>query len=1063
MEELTAVRSPIFPLEKDVDVSSDAEPLSQTSSIQVFIKLAEPVVFLQGFNQVQQSETPPSMLRGSLIVRVLKPSKLKNITLSFKGYSRTEWPEGIPPKRQEFVEICDIVNHVWPFYQNDGSTSMGGLTRPDDNSFLLRESGASIYKSLEAVRNRSKSISAHGPGVGSSFDIEHDVVDHHIGGRKRSTSNTGPVGLGVTSGSKDVSTTSTSNRTLSPMSILRRAASSSPNKHERPSNLISDLLSSTFSNSNEQGSRRGSTSSMGGGNGSSHLGGNGDSGSTSGSGDHFVFQPGDYIYTFEQAIPSSYPETIKADFGFVEYQLFATIERVGAFKSNVTARLPIPVIRTQSDSSVEETEPIAISRDWEDQLHYDIVIASKDIILDAFLPIAFHFAPLDKVTLHRIRIYLTENMEYYCRSKKVHRMEPTRKFLLAEHNGPNMMNPGDRGPLKAKNMGNLLLEESSGDLVSKDYEYQVFVPSVISDRHTIHPDTSFDKIKSSHWIKLSLRLSRMIDGKRKHYEISIDSPIHVLHKLCSHANTLLPSYDSHVFTNEQALNACPKFGNTEDVNIHHNSNIFFPKEVLLSPILSPEVHSTDLNLANNIRNASQKPVRNRDRRNSRATEDLDPTFASPKLRSNIYQPETIPRELASPQAVPFSPISSPLLRSISPWIAPPSFDFSNDIFSSSSELPPDPPTYADVLRFDDLEKERENLRTSKAPEVPKITLSQLNDEKPTLDEQLEGDYSVDPLSKPGSLGVARGNLEASLKNNDNEAEEDGDIASNFNFQGTSKTSPNLPVAVLKSPKMHPVNPGPEIKPPPRASLATSSLPTKNSKTHPQSSLPASTLPSMVKNESLGPTEPGGVFDEGPEDSFPMFNRNDTEGSISSSIGRSSSVDSVAALANKTNMIPLLQRFDSRRNASVDDFAIQSRDSIANYADVPVDTSVDITALYDRNSSPWHPLQMSMGSELSPVVSPSYSSNVADRNHVIEDFKEALHCSPYDQDSGVRNVNNGRNLENYFVSISGTQTPRGPNIRMPPPTFQRSSPEKQLVNEIGTEASTPHDEGSFFCQ
>ncbi|GAV55998.1 hypothetical protein ZYGR_0AZ01700 [Zygosaccharomyces rouxii] len=1062
MEELTTVRSPVFPVEEDVDVSSDAEPLSQTSSVQVFIKLAEPVVFLQGFNQTQQTETPPSMLRGSLILRVLKPSKLKNISLSFKGYSRTEWPEGIPPKRQDFVEICDIVNHVWPFYQNDGTTTTSGLTHTDDNSFLLRESGASIYKSLETVRNRSKSISAHSPRSSSNFDTENGAVDRNIGGRKRSNSNAGPIGLGVTSGSKDASTTSTSNRTLSPMSILRRATSPSPNKHDRSSNLISDLLSSTFSNSNEQSSRRGSASSTSGGNGSNHLTVNGDSGSTSGSGDHFVFQPGDYIYTFEQAIPSSYPETIKADFGFVEYQLFATIERVGAFKSNITARLPVPLIRTQSDSSVEETEPIAISRDWEDQLHYDIVIASKDIILDAFLPIAFHFAPLDKVTLHRIRIYLTETMEYYCRGKRVHRMEPTRKFLLAEHNGPNTMNPEDKGPLKAKNMGNLLLEESSGDLVNKDYEYQVFVPSAVSDRHVIHPDTSFDKIKSSHWIKLCLRLSRMIDGKRKHYEISIDSPIHVLHKLCSHANTLLPSYDSHVFTNEQALNACPKFGNTGDVNIYHDSNIFFPKEVLLSPILSPEVHSTDLKLANNVRNSNQKPVRNRDGRNSRA-EDLDPTFASPRLRSNIYQPETIPRELASPQAVPFSPVGSPMLRSISPWVAPPSFDFNNDRFDSSSDLPPNPPTYADVLKYDDLEREQKNSSTSKPAEVPKITLNSLNEEKPTLDEQLANDYSIDPLAKPESLGDTRKSLEASLKNNNKETEEDGDIASGFNFQGASKASPNLPVGVLRSPKMHPINPAPEIKPPPRASLPTSTLPTKDSKTYAKSSLPTNTLPSMVRNESSGLVGLSDVSDEEPRSSVPMINRNDTEGSISSSVGRSSSFDSVAALANKSNTIPLLQRSDSRHNGSVDDFAMQSRDSIANYTEAPVDTSVDITALYDRNSSPWHPLQMSMGPDLSPVVSPSYSSNIADRNHVIDDFKEALHCSPYNQDSGVRNVNDKKTLGNPFVSANGIQLLQDPKIRMPPPTFQRSSPEKQLVNEVGTEATSPHDEGSFFCQ
>lgn len=993
MEGLRTVTSPVFPVEQDVDVSLDAEPLSQTSSIQVFIKLAEPVVFLQGFNQAQQSETPPSMLRGSLVLRVLKPSKLKNISLSFKGYSRTEWPEGIPPKKQDFVEICDIVNHVWPFYQNDGSTTTSGVPYTDDNSFLLRESGASIYQSLENVRKRSKSFSGNSSRSNSNLDVESGGGDHHsTGGRKSTASNNG----GLMGGSKDVSTTSTSNRTLSPMSILRRATSPSPSKHDRPTNLISDLLSSTFSNSNEQHSRRGSASSMGGG----------ENGNTSGTGDQFIFQPGDYVYTFEQAIPSSYPETIKADFGFVEYQLFATIERVGTFKSNITARLPVNLIRTQSDSSVEETEPIAISRDWEDQLHYDIVIASKDIILDAFLPIAFHFAPLDKVVLHRIRIYLTETMEYYCRGKKVHRMEPTRKFLLSEHNGPNLAGPDDKGPLKAKNMGNLLLDESSGDLMNKDYEYQVYVPSIVSDKHVLHPDTAFDKIKSSHWIKLSLRLSRMVNGKRKHYEISIDSPIHVLHKLCSHANTLLPSYDSHIVTNEQAINTCPKFGNTGNVNIHHGSNIFFPKEILLSPILSPEVHSMDMNLASSLRTISQKPVRNRDRRNSKVGEDLDPTFASPKLRSNIYQPETIPRELASPQAVPFS-VNSPLLRTISPWVAPPSFAFDDDGVDPLKDLPPNPPTYEEALKYDDTKKEGKNLLTPKAAEVPKITLSNLNEGIPTLDEQLANDYSIDPLAKPENPGAARKSLEASLKSNNKG--DDGDVASSSDLQGTSTTSPNLPVSSSKSPGIHPVILGPEIKPPPRASLPTSTLSTKDPKAHSRSSFQANSVPSMMKSESSGTAGLNDFPSEEPRVSFPMNNRNDTESSTSSSVGRSS-FDSLAAFANRNNMIPLLQSSDNRHNASVDDFAMQSRESIANYTEPPMDTSVDITALYDRNFNPWHPMGMSVDSELSRVVSPyfQYSSDVADTNHVIDDFKETLHCNSYHQDSGDQNTHDEEN-------------------------------------------------------
>lgn len=1030
MPELHSVFSPVFPVDKDVDVSCDAEPLAQTSSIQVFVQLAEPVVFIQGFESPHLTETPPSILRGSLIVRVLKPSKLKSISLSFKGFSRTEWPEGIPPKRQEFVEINDIVNHTWPFYQADSripnfqasssvsmSTVNSGTSLEDDNGYLLHESGAAIYKPLPNSSTHRGRYSTTSLNALSSLSLaSQNTKDGDTG--SLSDANNADAGKG-----------------LSPMSILRRAASPGPKHDEHvhhrtyrsatTTSLISDLLSSTFSNTsdatnaihngsnnqnsnNNTGNNNSNNNNSSNGNISSHIG------NSSGSGnEHFVFQPGEYIYTFEQAIPPSYPETIKADFGFVEYQLFVSIERFGAFKSNITTRFPVTLVRTQSDTSIEETEPIAISRDWEDQLHYDIVIASKDIILDAFLPIAFYFSPLDKVTLHRIRVYLTETMEYYCRSKKVHRMEPTKKFLLAEHNGPRVPGLGpESGPLKAKNMGNLLLDESSGDLVNKNYEYQIFVPSIVNHHMQLHPDTAFDKIKANHWIKLCLRLSRMIDGKRKHYEISIDSPIHVLHKLCSHANTLLPSYDTHVSTNEEALSACPKFGNTNDVNIYHNSNIFFPKEILLSPMLSPEVHPMDLNVGTHSRTLSPRPIRNRDRRDSKAE---DPgILLSPRLRANIYQPEMLQRELTSPQAIPLSPIASPLMRpmfSLDSLDAPPVFDFDLNKLSNSTltdELPLNPPSYNEVMKADGVEANNRSENTLRAS-LPRITLS-------------KSEEKLVPAQKP-TVKKARKSLESSSK------EDDGDITSGFSFQGVSRISPNLPSAVLKSPSVNPLNLNVESKRDRQASITD-------------------ILPSTVRNNNSSFNDMSTVLvGEGNIDS--ELYKMTTNASKTSSYNRSarSSISS-GGFSNPVNMEPLLHHTETQRNVSADDLVFQSRDSINNYTEEPIDSSVDITALYDRNSNAWHPLQTDSAEALSPVASPGYSVNVANANHVMDDFKKALHLSNessrvFHEDSVSTIKQNGDTCSSRNSEIVQESDDRYP---------RPASGEKQVIKETDREAA-----------
>ena len=104
--------------------------------------------------------------------------------------------------------------------------------------------------------------------------------------------------------------------------------------------------------------------------------------------------PGDYIYNFEHPLPASIPESCNATFGSTSYYLEVNITRPGAFKTNLAGRLPINIIRTLAETSLEENESIVITRDWEDQLRYDIVIGAKSVVLDLYLPLAFRFVPL---------------------------------------------------------------------------------------------------------------------------------------------------------------------------------------------------------------------------------------------------------------------------------------------------------------------------------------------------------------------------------------------------------------------------------------------------------------------------------------------------------------------------------------------------------------------------------------------------------------------------------------------------------------------------------------------
>ena len=75
------------------------KPLASGNGLAMLIHLAEPILYLQGLDtQESQSSSRTTMLRGSLVLRVSKPSKLKSINLRFRGRAMTDWPEGESPR-----------------------------------------------------------------------------------------------------------------------------------------------------------------------------------------------------------------------------------------------------------------------------------------------------------------------------------------------------------------------------------------------------------------------------------------------------------------------------------------------------------------------------------------------------------------------------------------------------------------------------------------------------------------------------------------------------------------------------------------------------------------------------------------------------------------------------------------------------------------------------------------------------------------------------------------------------------------------------------------------------
>ena len=244
-----------------------------------------------------------------------------------------------------------------------------------------------------------------------------------------------------------------------------------------------------------------------------------------------TFTPGLYTYGFELPIDSRLPETIEVELGNVKYWLEATVERAGAFRANLVGTKEVTLIRAPSEGSLEQVEPIAISRNWEDQLHYDIVISGKSFPLGAQVPIAFKLTPLAKVQCHRIKVYVTENIQYYTSNKRVQRLEPTRKIQLFEkradgpstsaypgssmritsgggvsYDGRAAAAAGDENVRRDSTnlLGNLDGEYNVGPT---EMEFNVQLPSCRSmtegeRNRQIHFDTTYHAIQVHHWIKV---------------------------------------------------------------------------------------------------------------------------------------------------------------------------------------------------------------------------------------------------------------------------------------------------------------------------------------------------------------------------------------------------------------------------------------------------------------------------------------------------------------------------------------------------------------------------------
>ncbi|KJR89296.1 arrestin domain containing protein [Sporothrix schenckii 1099-18] len=501
---------------KNIISSSVAEvnekPIASAGGMSFDIALTEPHLFLYGFDHDTRTErrpvqNTPAILRGTLRLKVTKNVKIRAITIKLQARGRTKWPEGLPFDREVRHEDISLRNSNQTFF----NAMHGSWSTPYGNNCNI------IKTQKELPSDNSLAV---------TFDK-----------------------FGSSGNESQLALPGMSSRDIKRLS-LQQVQARSFGKEDSP------IVQATQAKG------------------------------------YKVFEPGCYEYTFDFPIDHHQLESINLPFASVNWWLEGSIERAGAFKPNLHGVKDVSIIRVPDQLSLETVEPISISRSWEDQLFYDIVISGKSFPIGSKIPIAFKLTPLAKVQLHKIKVFITESAEYWSSNRRVTRKDPGRKILLFEKvagkpldeqyasSDINFTAGGELTPEERADARNSAIrrrelearrlqqpaepvpetgENLLGDLDlgleaywgSTELEMNVQVPTCEQMARDpalrLHPDVSWRNAHVYHWIKIVLRISKLdpedpAGVRRRHFEISIDSPFSILNCRATQTNTSLPRY-----------------------------------------------------------------------------------------------------------------------------------------------------------------------------------------------------------------------------------------------------------------------------------------------------------------------------------------------------------------------------------------------------------------------------------------------------------------------------------------------------------------------------------------
>ncbi|KPV73638.1 uncharacterized protein RHOBADRAFT_16871, partial [Rhodotorula graminis WP1] len=327
-------------------------------------------------------EPPPALLRGLLTVHLSKPTRIKDISVRFKGTARTDWPEGIGPRRLDVMEETQLINVTQSFFS----------------------------ASSASMQRRAASI---GPGAG----------DHGDESRGRSTRRAASVvpGRQVSQGRSYPRDSVLQQHELAPVPLHQHAPevarapglSRISSEEDLGDHRIPPVLPGEAAPSYED--RHGA--------GGSEVVGDG----------WKEFKAGTYTYPISITVPATLPPSLTCEFGHVGYTLKATVHRAGALTTNLTSSTEVTLVTTPGEEDTEESESIVVERFWETQVKYHVALSGKSFPIGGQIPISIRLNPLAKIRLYRVTAQLEQKTSYFASvnsGRKLTRHETPKRFQL---------------------------------------------------------------------------------------------------------------------------------------------------------------------------------------------------------------------------------------------------------------------------------------------------------------------------------------------------------------------------------------------------------------------------------------------------------------------------------------------------------------------------------------------------------------------------------------------------------------------------------------------------------